>query len=110
MPKTSHSEPMDAIALRTLEVDGTPQFHIRIGRPVLAPEGDCWFCAYEIVGPHTTRRGQFGGEDSMQALVNALYGASIDVKVSAENASGRLSWLGDAQDFGLPSPPTRPPP
>jgi hypothetical protein len=43
----------------------------------------------------------------MQALVNALYCASVDVEISAENAKGRLSWLGDPKDFGLPSPPIR---
>lgn len=107
MPNVPGDEPIDVIASRILEVDGKPQFHVRIGRPALAPEGDCWFCAYEIVGPLTNRKGWFGGEDAMQALVNALYCASVDVEISAENAKGRLSWLGDTKDFGLPSPPIR---
>lgn len=107
MPNVPSDELMDVIASRTMEVDGKPQFHVRIGRPTLAPEGDCWFCAYEIVGPLTNRKGRFGCEDAMQALVNALYCASVDVEISAENAQGRLSWLGDMEDFGLPSPPIR---
>ncbi|WP_139226039.1 DUF6968 family protein [Falsiroseomonas stagni] len=97
----------EIIASRVMEVDGKPQFHVRIGRPKLAPEGRSWFCAYEIVGPLTNRRGRFGGEDAMQALVNAIYCISVDVESCAENAQGRLSWFGDFKDFGLPSPPIR---
>lgn len=96
---------IDVVATRTLEVDGRPAFVIRIGRPELAPEGDCWFCRYEIEGPWTKRQVRFGGEDAMQALVNALYCLKTDVEASAENAQGRLSWLGDKQDFGLPALP-----
>jgi hypothetical protein len=44
----------------------------------------------------------------MQALVNALYCLATDIEVSAENAQGRLSWLGDKEEFGLPVPPRRP--
>ena len=101
------TESMDVIASRAFEVDGQPGFSIRIGRPTLAPEGDCWFCHYEIDGPLTKRRGRFGGEDAMQALVNALYCLAVDVEVSAENAEGKLSWLGDRNDFGLPLPPKK---
>ena len=97
----------DVIASRVMEVDGKPQFHVRIGRPKLAPEGDCWFCAYEITGPLTKRKGRFGGEDAMQALVLALYCISVDIEICAENAQGRLSWGGDTKDFGFPSPPIR---
>src|SRR3954469_7283506 len=107
MARMPENEIMDVIATRTLEVDGHSQFHIKIGRPTLSPEGDCWFCPYEIVGPLTHRKGRFGGEDAMQALVNALYCASVEVEISAENAQGRLSWLDDREDFGLPTPPIR---
>lgn len=97
----------DIIASRVMEVDGKPEFHVRIGRPKLAPEGDCWFCAYEITGPLTNRKGRFGGEDAMQALVLALYCISVDTEICAENTQGRLSWGGDTKDFGFPSPPIR---
>lgn len=97
----------DIIASRVMEVDGKPQFHIRIERPKLTPEGDCWFCAYEIKGPLTNRKGRFGGEDAMQALLHAIYCVSVDVEVCAENAQARLSWFGDFKDFGLPAPPIR---
>ncbi|MBS7813771.1 DUF6968 family protein [Roseococcus pinisoli] len=107
MPRIPSDDLTDVIASRVMEVDGKPQFHIRIGRPTLAPEGRSWFCAYEIAGPLTNRKGRFGGEDAMQALVNALYCISVDVEVCAENVQGRLAWLGDTGDFGLPSPPTR---
>jgi len=43
----------------------------------------------------------------MQALVNALYCLAVDVEVSAENAEGKLSWLGERNDFGLPLPPKK---
>jgi hypothetical protein len=105
MDNWSNREPIDAIATRTLEFDGKPEFTIRIGRPTLAPEGDCWFCRYELDGPWTKRQGRFGGEDAMQALVNALYCMAVDVEVCAENEQGRLSWLGNKENFGLPLPP-----
>jgi hypothetical protein len=99
-----NDEPMDVIASRILEVDGEPKFHVRIGRPKPAPEGDCWFCPYEIAGPLTNRKGRFGGEDGMQALVLTLNILSVEIEISEENAQGRLSWLG-SKEFGLPSPP-----
>jgi hypothetical protein len=101
------TETMGVIATRSFEVDGKPGFTIRIGRPALAPEGDCWFCHYDIEGPLTKRQGRFGGEDAMQALVNALYCLAVDVELSAENTMGKLSWLGNKTDFGLPLPPKR---
>jgi hypothetical protein len=51
MPGIPKDDLTDIIASRVMEVDGKPQFHVRIGRPKLAPEGRSWFCAYEIVGP-----------------------------------------------------------
>ena len=98
---------MDVIATRSFEVDGKPGFTVRIGRPMLAPEGDCRFCHTEIEGPLTQQQGCFGGEDAMQALVNALHCLAVDVEVSAENTMGRLSWLGDRTELGLPLPPRR---
>ncbi len=107
MPDIPMDAPMDVIASRIMEVDGKPQFHVRIGRPKLAPEGNCWFCPYEIQGPLTNRRWYFCGEDATQALVLALYCIYVDLEMCAENLQGRLSWLGDTKDFGFPSPPTR---
>lgn len=107
MPKTQAYDLSDIIASRVLEVDGKPEFHIRLGRPKEAPEGDCWFCAYDISGPLTKRKGRFGGEDAMQALILAIYCISVEVEICAENAQGKLSWAGDMKDFGFPSPPIR---
>lgn len=102
-------EPLDVIASRILEVDGAPNFHIRIGRPKLAPENDCWFCSYELVGPSTSRRGRSGGVDAMQALILALNMLAVDVEFSEESEQGRLSWL-ESKDVGLPLPPVIEPP
>lgn len=81
----------DIIASRVLDVDGKPQFHIRIGRPKLSREGGSWFCAYDITGPLTKRKGRFGGADSMQALVLALSCIAVDLELCAEHLEGRLS-------------------
>lgn len=104
MPGMPHEPPMDVIATRTLELDGEPVIEVRIGRPAPSAEGDCWFCPYEIIGPGMHRRSRFGGEDSMQALVHALYALSVDLETSDENRAGRLSWFGD-RNLGLPSLP-----
>lgn len=95
----------DPIATRALECDGEPGFVIRLGRPALAPEGDCWFCTYEVEGPLTQARVKVGGEEPMQALVLALQALAVEVETSAENKAGRLTWLGERGDFGLPVPP-----
>jgi hypothetical protein len=95
----------DPIATRILVCDGKPGFEIRLGRPALAAEGDCWFCTYEVQGPLTQARVKMGGEDAMRALVLALQALAVEVEVSAENKAGRLTWLGETGDFGLPVPP-----
>lgn len=95
---------LDPIAIRILECDGEPKFVIRLGRPALAPEGDCWFCTYEVEGPLTKATVKMGGEDAMQALILALQALAVEVEISAENKAGRLTWLGERGDFGLPVP------
>ncbi|WP_408887867.1 DUF6968 family protein [Roseococcus pinisoli] len=90
-----------------MEVDSKPQFHLRIGRPPLAPEGDCWFCAYKIVGPLTNQKGRSGGEDAVQALVNALYGAPVDVEISAEDGQGGCLGWATRRILDCPHPPIR---
>lgn len=99
--------PLDVIATTILEVDGEPGFTIRIRKPVLDPEGDCWYCHYDIEGPITKREMFFGGHDAMQALINALYAIGVDIEMSAEYVQGRLSLDGDKSDFGFPSRPRR---
>lgn len=95
----------DPAATRILECDGEPGFVIRLGRPILAPEGDCRFCTDEVEGPLTQANVWLGGEDAMQALVLALQGLAVEVEVSAENKARRLAWLQERDDFGLPVPP-----
>ena len=110
MLRIPRKDPFDAIASRTLEVDGKPALHIRLGRPQLAPDGTCWFCPYEAQGLSIRRRSYGCGADAMQALVLTLYKISVEIETCEYNQQGRLSWSGDFQDFGFPSIPIRHPP
>lgn len=96
------------IATRVLEVDGRPGFHIRLGRPYFDAGHNAWACEFEVEGPVTKRRRAMVGNDAVQALLNAIYTASVWVEISAENKAGRLSWDGEEQHFGLPGPDAGP--
>jgi hypothetical protein len=100
--------PFEVIATRTLDVNGKPAFHLRIGRPVLEADGETWRCDYAVEGPNTNHRSSFCGVDAVQALLNVIYVLSVEAEMSEENLSERLSWGGQRKHFGLPSPEADP--
>ncbi len=81
--------PIGVIASRVIAFDGRPRFQVRMGRPTLAPKGDLWFRAHEIVGPLTGRKERLGAVDAMPALANALGRASVGLGICAKKAEGR---------------------
>ncbi|WP_146422654.1 DUF6968 family protein [Humitalea rosea] len=98
----------EVIATRTLDVNGEPAFHLRIGRPVLEADGETWRCDYSVEGPSTNHRSSFCGVDAVQALLNVIYVMSVEAEMSEENLSGRLTWGGQRGHFGLPAPEADP--
>ena len=96
----------DPIASRTLEVDGQPVFHVRLGKPRLdnrpGDPGDTWTCEYEVETPSGPHRFYACAEDSLQAMLYALYQIEMSIDISDEHKAGRLTWRGQGEDFGVP--------
>jgi hypothetical protein len=102
------SEDNRPIAVRTLDVDGRPAFHLRVFRPVPEDGGTTWRCRYEIDGPETRHASSQCGADSMQALLNVLYVLAVETEVADENRAKRLTWDGQSKHFGFPPPEADP--
>lgn len=96
-------QPDDLFAMRTLEVDGVPCFHLRLFKPSPEDGGAYWRCRYTIDGPLTRHGGSQCGIDGMQALLHAVYILGVEAELSAENVAGRLAWDGQSKHFGFPS-------
>ena len=108
MPNPANQLPFEVIATRTLDVNGEPAFYLHIGRPVLEADGVTWRCDYAVEGPSTNHQSSFFGVDAVQALLNVIYIMSVEAEMSEENLSGRLTWGGQREHFGLPAPEADP--
>jgi hypothetical protein len=98
----------EIIAQRVYVIAGSPEIEVRVDlhRPI--PDGNDYRCDYAIAWPENPRRGYAIGVDSLQALYLGLQKIAIDLDASEPARSGRLTWLGDARNFGLPFlPPMR---
>jgi hypothetical protein len=92
------------IATRDLHV-GDKKITVVIGRPEKFPEGEDYYCPYQIVGIGNGRVRYGGGLDAVQALQLALKKIGADLYTSPEAQSKQLSWVGgDAGDLGFPVP------
>lgn len=95
---------MEVIAERRYQVRGMDDLVLRIGKPEPFPDGRNFLCPYEIDGPLTQRRSHFGGVDAVQALLNAVGAATIDLELCEEVVQGLLSLHGESGELGLPDP------
>jgi hypothetical protein len=77
---------------------------LQIGKPEKDAHGESYFCPYIIKGPLTQRTSRFGGVDAVQAVLNALGAATIDLELCEEVVQGLLSLHGQSGDLGLPDP------
>ena len=92
------------IASRKLDLKGKT-VTIRIGKPVVYPDGSDYYCPYEITGLGKTMIGYAGGIDSVQALLLSLKKIGAILYSSREAQSGQLAWsFGIDGDFGFPVP------
>jgi len=88
------------IAIRDLEFDGK-LVRVSIGLPRPDPSGIDFVCPYEIAGPLTKKSFYVIGVDTVQALQLAIKVIGVELEISAEGKTGRLTWLGQS-DTGLP--------
>lgn len=95
---------MEVIAERRYQVRGMADLILQIGKPEKDARGESYFCPYIINGPLTQRMSSFGGVDAVQALLNALGAATVDLELCDEVVQGLLSLHGQSGDLGLPDP------
>lgn len=88
-----HNEIGQVIATRFLEFDGKP-VRVSLGLPRPDPEAPDFICPYEISGPLTTKAFRIIGVDAVQALQLVLKILGVELEVSAEGKTQRLTWLG----------------
>lgn len=95
-----------AVAKRDLELDGKPDVSIVLGKPEPFPDGNGFYCPYQISGIGKQAMQYAGGEDSVQAIILALKKIGADLYTSPEAKAGRLTWdCGTTKgDLGFPVP------
>lgn len=94
------SDEIIARRLYTLTGAADADVAVEIARPV--PDQSDYRCDYTIHWPGAQERGHATGVDEIQALLLALRKVAIDLRLSEYAKSGRLSWLGNRDNLGLP--------
>jgi hypothetical protein len=94
------------IAERRLTLSGRSTVSVFIGKPEPFPDGNGFYCPYQIVGFGNERIRRAGGEDTVQALLLALKMIGVDLYTSQEARNGLLTWdAGSGEgDLGFPTP------
>jgi hypothetical protein len=91
------------IATRVLNLRGSAQVTIRLGKPEKFPDSVDYYCPYEIRGVGNQRVRYAGGVDAVQALELALKSIGADLYTSKEWQAKELTWNG-GDDLGFPVP------
>lgn len=95
------------IAERTYQRDGGGDVIVRVGMPVLFPEGGNHYCPFEIEGLYAhSMISRAGGVDAIQALVLALQ----KIRIILEHSEIPVRWLDDGVDLIMCALPDRIPP
>lgn len=91
------------IASRDLSLSNGDKVTVLIGKPEPYPDGQDFYCPYQILGIGSERVRYASGIDSAQALLLALKKIGADLNCSREAEAEQLSWMG-AGDLGFPKP------
>lgn len=96
----------EVFASRTLQINNKNSTHvtITIGKPQRFPDGQDYYCPYQIVGLGDEKVNRCGGIDEIQALLLTLEQIGTFLNNSEEYKRGILSWLG-SEDGNLGFPP-----
>jgi hypothetical protein len=68
-------------------------------------QGETWKCEFAIEGlleDGLRLDGKSSGEDSFEAILNAMQQIALNIYTSELHRSGELWWLEKAQGYGLP--------
>jgi hypothetical protein len=82
------------IAWRDLELNEVETVRVKIGMPQEFPEGEGYYCPFEIAGLSRDKIFYAGGVDPVQALELALQNIGAILYTSAEYEAGKLRYLG----------------
>ena len=91
------------IAQRELSVPTKATVSVVIGKPEPYPDGNGYYCPYQILGLGEQKIRSAGGQDTVQALILALRAIGVVLYTSREAKEGLLTWNGNA-DLGFPVP------
>jgi hypothetical protein len=76
---------------------------VTIGKPQKFPDGEDYYCPYQIIGLGDGKVSWGGGIDEIQALLLTLEQIGIFLSDSEEYKQGNLSWLGSGDgNLGFP--------
>lgn len=90
------------IAARELEISTSKRkVTVRLGTPTRFPDGNDYYCPYQVLGLGRDRVFYGAGVDSLQALILALHNIGAELYTSNEAKTGQLTWLDD-RNFGIP--------
>jgi hypothetical protein len=83
----------------TLSTDVT----ITIGKPQKFPDGQDYYCPFQIMGLGDEKVNRVGGIDEVQALLLALEDVGTRLSETEEYKQGHLTWIGsDEGNLGFP--------
>lgn len=100
MQLTSIGEPF---INRIMQLHEAEHVKIAIGKPQKFPDGNDYYCPYQIIGLGDGKVNWSGGIDEIQALLLTLEGIGIFLNNSEEYKQGNLSWIGSADgNLGFP--------
>lgn len=94
------------IATRTLTLADTNDVTVTIGKPEKFPDGDDYYCPYQIIGIGSGKVKYAAGVDAVQALSLTLKKVGTDLYTSDECKAGTLQWEAGQKkgDLGFPVP------
>ena len=95
----------ELFASRTLQLNDKNLTHvtITIGKPQKFPDGQDYYCPYQIIGLGDEKINRCGGIDEIQALLLTLEQIGVFLSNSEEYKQGNLSWLGSEEgNLGFP--------
>ena len=82
---------------------------VKMGKPVPYPDGQDYYCPYQVTGLGDEKVRYAAGIDAFQAMQLALRMIGTDLYIRLNRlCAGRLRWEGDDDgDLGFPPPPAR---
>jgi hypothetical protein len=82
------------VATRTFSVNEEP-VELLIGAPRAYPDGNDYFCPFQVKGIGDERVRHAGGIDGLQALILAVERAAMYLSSTEEVRGGQLKFLGE---------------